>query len=318
MNRIKIILGILLSIFFLYLALHKVNWQDVKISFVQANYIFIIPVSLLTVFNIWIRAYRWKYLISPIKNIPIRCLFAAVSIGFMTNALMPARLGDLARAYVLGEKEKLNKISSFGTVVLERTIDIFSYLVLFSLITFFFPFPVWVIKIISVIFAVGIIIVIILLILRRFSFFYPFTVGLKALRLPKTVFKISLLSAVLLFSCALGIKFTSISFGLNLSFVASFVIFLILAIGFMIPSAPAFIGTYQFFIVIGLGLFGVTKSQALSFSIVLQIAQYIPIIAMGFFFLWYYGFSLSQISQQLDKYKEKYKNYEQGENDKGN
>ena len=92
-----------------------------------------------------LRALRWRHLLSPIKTARLGNLVSATIIGFTVHNLLPARLGELVRAYLLAEKEQISKSASLATVVLERVFDLAAILLMFSAYLAFFldPLRVW-------------------------------------------------------------------------------------------------------------------------------------------------------------------------------
>jgi len=69
------------------------------------------------------RAWRWQYLLYPIKpNVTLRNSFSAVMIGYMVNNFLP-RVGEFVRPYAIGNLENISKSAALGTVVIERIID---------------------------------------------------------------------------------------------------------------------------------------------------------------------------------------------------
>jgi uncharacterized protein (TIRG00374 family) len=73
--------------------------------------------------GLWMRTVRWQYLLRPVKRISAIRLYPVVIIGLMANNLIPARAGELARAYVLGERERISKTTSLGTIAVDRLFD---------------------------------------------------------------------------------------------------------------------------------------------------------------------------------------------------
>jgi uncharacterized protein (TIRG00374 family) len=71
----------------------------------------------------WPRSLRWKLILRPLRPLPVVILYPVLIIGYMTNNLLPARLGELVRAYILGERYALSKAAVLGTVVVERVAD---------------------------------------------------------------------------------------------------------------------------------------------------------------------------------------------------
>jgi uncharacterized protein (TIRG00374 family) len=78
------------------------------------------------------RAIRWQYLLEPIGHARFRNAFRATVIGFAAIALLPARVGDVLRPYLLARKEGFNAASTFATVVMERVLDLVTVLVLLA------------------------------------------------------------------------------------------------------------------------------------------------------------------------------------------
>ena len=72
---------------------------------------------------LWIRCYRWSLLMRPIANIPAPKLFSYAIIGYMANNLLPARAGEVVRAYVVGDRERVSKAGTLGTIAVERLFD---------------------------------------------------------------------------------------------------------------------------------------------------------------------------------------------------
>ena len=101
MKRWQFWLGVLISIVLLYLALRGLGLQDLGSAMQQANYWWLIPGVAVYFVGVWVRAWRWHYLLRPIKAIPTRTMFPIVAIGYMGNNIYPARAGEVLRAVVL-------------------------------------------------------------------------------------------------------------------------------------------------------------------------------------------------------------------------
>ena len=90
-------------------------------------------------------------------------------------------------------------------------------------------------------------------------------------------------------------------YGLNLSFWAGAVVFFIVHIGTAIPNAPGNVGTYQFFTVLGLTLFGIDKPTAAGFSFVVFFVLTVPLWVIGFFAFSQTGLSFSRLREEIDR-----------------
>lgn len=79
------------------------------------------------------RTMRWQYLLEPIGHAQFRNAFRSTVIGFAAIALLPARVGDVLRPYLLARKEGFSAASTFATIVMERVLDLVTVLVLLAL-----------------------------------------------------------------------------------------------------------------------------------------------------------------------------------------
>ncbi len=305
------------------------DFNEIGIALKNANYLYTIPAIILTILSLWLRSVRWYFMLQQIKKIGLNSLFSATMIGFMANYLFPARLGEFVRAYVIGEKESISKSASFATIIFERILDGMTVLTLLFiiLICFSFPLPDWMksaVYLTSGFYIFALLFLILLKIqtnkalkLARFIFrplpkkiqdiflstLNSFIAGLQILHHFRNILVSVLLSVLVWIPPGIIIYLILISFDIYLPIYASYLILIIFCFGVMIPSAPGFIGTIQFLSVSGLALFGVPKSQALSFSFLYHISQYIPIITIGLIYFFVEGFSFTQIkrSQKIEE-----------------
>jgi len=100
---------------------------------------------------------------------------------------------------------------------------------------------------------------------------------------------------------ALAFWFVMRAYGLGLSFWAGLVVFLIVHLGTALPNAPANVGTYQFFTVVGLTLFGVDKTVAGGFSIAVFVILTVPLWAIGLLALSRTGMTLHSLRAEIDR-----------------
>lgn len=123
---INFILSVALAAVFLYIAFHNVNFSDVLLHVTNANPFWVIIFILLVLIGHFLRAIRWKYILYSVKpDVKLKNLFGSLMVGYGVNAVTP-KLGELTRAVLIGRWERLSRSSMFGTVILERVIDIIS------------------------------------------------------------------------------------------------------------------------------------------------------------------------------------------------
>lgn len=115
--------GVLISILFLWLALRGLHLGDFWGAMQKANYIWLLPAILVYFVGVWVRAWRWHYLLAPIKKIPTSAMFPITTIGYMGNNIYPARAGEVLRAVILKRKEGVPVSASLATIIVERIFD---------------------------------------------------------------------------------------------------------------------------------------------------------------------------------------------------
>jgi len=160
-------IGVLVSILALILAFRKVDLRDMWAEWAGANYwLLVASVPLLLLFLI-LRAYRWRLLFYPQQGLRVRNLFAVINIGYLISNILPARLGDVARAYLIGDTEAVSRASAFSTVVAERVLDALCAVAGFSLVLPFAPVPGWMVRSGLVVGVVALAAIVIFLVLVR-------------------------------------------------------------------------------------------------------------------------------------------------------
>ncbi len=137
-------LNIGVSVLGLWMAFRGIDFDHVWVEFGKVNLTWIVISVGINLLSCWLRAVRWKILMDPVKKIPTPRLFSALMIGFMVNNVLPFRLGEFVRAYVLKKKEEASLSASFATVVVERAVDVMTLLAIFVCLVFIFPFPDWI------------------------------------------------------------------------------------------------------------------------------------------------------------------------------
>ena len=142
----KIIVGVSLSLLFIFLAFRKVDFSQMGQAFAGADYWLLAPILAIIFLSLLLRAWRWQYLLAPIGQVKLPVLFASLVIGYMANTFLPAHLGEVVRAYHARGKTGISASAIFATIVVERLIDIFALLILMGMALVVFPFPGWVQK----------------------------------------------------------------------------------------------------------------------------------------------------------------------------
>lgn len=133
-NIVKYLLFTGVAIVLLYLVFRDQDFKKIGENLAKANYYWVGLSLILSVFGYLIRAYRWNLLIEPLGYKPkLRNSFFAVSIGYFANIAVP-RIGELSRCGALNKTEKVPVDKLFATVIIERSVDFISLLVLMGML----------------------------------------------------------------------------------------------------------------------------------------------------------------------------------------
>jgi len=321
MKSWKTILGIALSALFLFLAFSAVHFGELAEAFRRVNYLYTIPAMLLMFASLWMRAFRWRYLLSPVKVIALRSLFYAVGVGSMVNITFPARLGEVVRAHAIGTKEQISRSASFATIVVERVFDGFALLFFLMVPVLFGSLysPGW-LKDAEFLAIAGYLIALAVLIvlksrpdvaMRAAAFVFKplpeamrdklltiagsFVEGLKIFRRSRNMVTSVVLSPVVWLPTVAMIYCLLIGTGIHLPVQVSFLLLVALCIGVIVPSAPGYVGNVQFVCVGVLKLFGVPAGKALTFSIIYNGCVFVPVLVTGLVCLLAEGLSFKEI-----------------------
>jgi uncharacterized protein (TIRG00374 family) len=123
LRRKRFWLGFIITAVCLAVFLARTDFGQIQEAFAEADYVLAFAAIPLYFVGFWVRTMRWKILLRPIADVPVRRLFPVVIIGLMTNNVAPARVGELVRAYLVGEREQISKSTALGTIAVDRALD---------------------------------------------------------------------------------------------------------------------------------------------------------------------------------------------------
>ena len=130
---IPMVAGILLSAAALYLAFHKVPFDDLLGYLGSINYWWILPTTGLILLSFVFRVFRWKIILKNTIRIGFWEAFHPLMIGFMMNCILPARIGEFARPALLKKSRGIPMVTGLATVATERVFDVIMMIALFAL-----------------------------------------------------------------------------------------------------------------------------------------------------------------------------------------
>lgn len=315
-QRISIILGVIFSLFFLWLGFRGIQFDQLGEALGGLNLIY--PLIALPVFLVawYVLTWRWYYLLRPVKDVPPNRLYPIVLIGYMANNLLPLRLGEIMRAYVLKRRDDVPIAPTLTTIFVERVFDGLTMLTFIFTALLFVEFEEptlrTVILITTPLFFGALLIFFALAsnptFARRFytrlvNIFVParfqnpilsiieqLMSGLEALRSQKALVQIIILSNLSWMIEASTYWIVMQAFDFEVSFYV-----LLLVIGFgnlstILPSTAGYIGTFHAVAILTLTAFDVPKAEAGSYAIVMHATLWLPATLVGFLTLLALGF----------------------------
>ena len=318
-------LGIALSVLLLWFAFRGVPWSEVAAEIRRAN-LWLLVLSAAAATGIFpLRARRWRTILDPVEpNLRFGPLWRATAIGMMVSNIVPARAGELARAYALSrETPRVSFSAAFASIAVDRVFDTLVVLLLMfiAMLSPDFPLGGGVLARKSATFGVAAIVVALVVlycivffparIISLFELFArrvapafeqrgkamltSFAGGLSVLRSPQrfvAVFWWALLHW-LLNAFAFWLAFVAV--GVPAPFTAALFAQAIIAIGVALPSSPGFFGAFELAGKIALGVYGVSESLAVTWAVGFHILSYIPITLLGGYYFARVGLSLDEI-----------------------
>lgn len=312
---LRYMLSGVLTVLFLWVAFRGTDFPKLLDLMRHANYWWILAMFVCLMASHLVRAWRWRYLLEPIKRgIGMRNLFAGVMIGYLFNNILP-RAGEIARPYAIGKSEDLSRSSAFGTIVVERIIDTFSFLVLAAILPFVYNGPLldafpWLQDagvIITAGTTVGLAVLVALMVRRDWTnrfllkplrlflprhiserldgIFHAFLDGFLFLKIPANFAAIAASSVVVWFLYILMIYVAFFAFDLgSLGFRGAVVVQTISSIGVAIPT-PGSTGSYHAFTSQSLiRLFKVDPAVALGYATVTHAVSFIGVSLVGLYY----------------------------------
>lgn len=264
----------------------------------------------------------WRYLLMPAKNgISVASATSVLIIGLMVNDLFPAKMGELARGYLMGEREKLPKSLCLSTVGVEHLLDI---LILLIFLIIFLPsvsLPAWFRASATLVgfTSLGMILILFVVMHREEKFlgwasrllnylperfrekiqliFNNVLRGLRVVTGRYIFYAFAALSSMWLM-VFLVTYLVLIACDLLLPIQAAVMVVVFVAFGKIIPSSPGAIGTFHYLVILVLMSFQVSKEAALGFAIVLHALFFLMETSLGIGALWAGNLSMGKITHR--------------------
>lgn len=309
-------LGFAVSAAFTYVAVRDVRFGEVWAGLKESNYWWLVPSVGLLLVALPLRALRWQLLFTSPTRPGYRPVLAATILGQFFNNVLPARAGEAARVIALNQSARVSRAETVATVVIERVFDVLALLVMLFVLLPWLPHVTWIHG--AAVFAIAVsaatlaaVVVIAVFRDRPFRFLLrplarlPFVTverteraaaslvrGTASLREPRRALVTFILTAASWIVLSLSSWVLMLGFDLGASPLAGMLVSIAVGLSLVLPSSPAAVGVFETAALLGLSAYGVPKSAALSYALVLHAVNFFPYLVAGVVVLHAHAFSL--------------------------
>lgn len=333
-------IGIVVSVLALALAARGVDWREVGGELGGASYVWLLPAVAVITLGQVARAVRWQALFGRGPKPALLSAFAILSVGYLVNTVLPLRLGDFVRAWLVGSTTPAGSAEGLATIVLERIVDLLTVVGLVALLV---PGPTaallaqvpgvgqWAADArmvqVSVVTAVVVLYLVLVLLAvsalpvrnlverglgrvgmgpERARYFSGavgrFLAALGALRQPRTAVLVAAWSIVVWLIGGLQYWMVMQAFHMNASFLAAMYVLGATALWAILPSSPGYIGVFHVAVRSSLPTVVATVSaeRAFSYAVVLHAVTVATLIALGIVGLIMLGMSFGDVIRRAE------------------
>ncbi|MBT8036638.1 MAG: flippase-like domain-containing protein [Verrucomicrobiae bacterium] len=332
-HRIAVLVSGLLSLTILLVLAVRLDGSALLSELGRLHWGYLPLLVLITLSTFWVRALRWRHLLPDGAGLSRMRLFEATLVGFTATFILPLRVGEVIRPWVLSRWQPVKFSAGLASVVTERAFDALTLLAMLGLalaeLDSVPPLVAAGAKIVTLL-AVAILIVMIAAYLgahhmirvgermimavlgkrypklaqRMVAMVEDFLAGLRGVSSLKdlvwSVFWSLVLWALLVALYQIGL----VSFGVNAPLWVGVTVCVMIALAVAAPGAPGFVGTFQLGCVVALAIFDFPEEFGVAYSIVLHALQAVTVVVCGFVILHRRGLHLSDLSQRATEKKE--------------
>jgi uncharacterized protein (TIRG00374 family) len=319
LRRKRFWFGLTVTAVFLAIFLLRTDFDGIYDAFAGANYAIAVAAIPLYFAGYWFRSWRWGLLLSPVKRVPVKRLYPVVLIGLMSNNIAPARIGELVRSYLVGERESISKTTALGTIAIDRTFDGLTLVAILGVVTVLSGADAGVKSLgvgTAVIFALGTGFLVAMAMspyrvrgwLSRLMRWLPerfaekgeglidsFLSGLVVIRSPRTLAVAGFASLISWLLEAAMYYAVGEAFHLNAGFDAYLIATSAANLGLSVFASPGGVGPFEVTTREVLVFFGIGGAAASAYALALHILLLVPVIVAGAILIWSSQISLQEL-----------------------
>ena len=308
-------LGYGLALVCLYWVLRDLDPGELLRRVASMNLLLLAAAILFNALSYLFQGLRWKLLLRPVGTVTVLRTTQAIYAGLFVNEMLPMKLGEIVRAFLISRWTAVKLSSVVPSILLERLFDGVWLAIGIVVTIVLVPLPRRLVEAgdlfgLAILAAFGIVTLIALAgrppssnnSTQENSFTSLVrSIGFELQLASKTggALLAFVLSLFLLLLQGLSFWFVMRAYSLHLTLEMGLAVFIIVHLGTLVPGAPANVGSYQFFTVLGLTLFGVEKATAAGFSFVVFTVLTAPLWAIGLWALGSSGLSFVEIRSEL-------------------
>lgn len=321
-KHLKLIVGLIISAVAVWFSLKGIEFDKVGGSLTNLNWFWMLVYIFPYIIVIGLKITRWQLLFYPDNKIGYKRLFSSLMISYMWNTVLPARLGEVVRAYVVSRTEKIGVARVLSTILLEKILDIITMFIFLIALLPFLKVEDW-IKQSALIFGGGVIAAfLVCLVMAAWRKQAEMVIEWFLRKLPvKLADKLrgfvteilDTLTVLLNFKVSANLWFQSIvmwafnitlywtvglALNLPLTFEQSVLVMITTNLGMVVPAAPGYVGTFELVITTTLSPFFPDPSQKsllFSYALLQHIVSFLPVVLIGAFYTWREGLALGKM-----------------------
>ena len=301
-------------------ALWKVNLARLWQALSSGNYYWLLPSAAAVFALLLLKAWRWRLLYYPGFRLPFASLLTALSAGFFVSNILPARLGEVTRLFLISGEQQVGMGRSVSSILIEHLLDLATLLAILAALALAGDLPAILsqsARMVAILAAAGIAVTMFLSLSQgrtlsaiNWALRYVRFLDRRAVRaftahlvdgftVMHTRFALPILAFSFLgWSLVVAAAWSSAqALGLDVPFVAIVVAVIATTLGMVVPSSPGYIGVFHYLAVISMTAFGVDRDKSMAFAILWHAVNYLTLSISGFALLCIRGVSIGSISR---------------------
>lgn len=309
-RAVRLVIGLVISAVFVVLTISRVDLRETAAAVGRVNFGMVLLAVPLVGIELLLRALRWQRLLQPVAPVALSRTAAYLAIGYFANSMLPARLGDVARAFLAGRAFGASRLAVLGTIVVERLADglfILAVVAVLGLIVAggasLASTALW-LGVAGVVGLAGLSLV--LAWVRRpvdgrlrtslREYVERVLLGVQGVRSPRIAIPTALLTLAAFGAAVVMFAVVADAAHAGLSLAQSALVMGGLALSTSIPAGPGSIGTYEFVGLTILTSLGVEPELALAIVVLVHLVATVPVALAGLVAAWQLHFRFSELT----------------------